>query len=361
MLGGMARPRLEAVQFVPDTEPVLLVGLADCMAASGIAGERLCQGMGFDVAALRAGHLVSRRQAWRMIRRAMRLSGRPDLGLDVGASPQDYGFGLPRQAMSDACDLAEAISLGLRFQSQCGSMLDLSGVELDDGCLALVATTELKDPLVVRFLVDELFSSLRVLGRELAGQAIVPSRVELAFQKPAYAERYLDAFGAAPVFGTRQHRFVLDPDTLHRPLREGRELRTATHWLGELQQRENAPPRSIVQALEQVLRQTSPMSLSIEDAAGRLGLSARTLRRRLQELGTSYRSVIDDVRAELAEWLMREQGMSLARVSERLGFSEVRAFRHAFQRWHGTTARDREGMSNSGHRGEAGEPGQTIG
>lgn len=95
-----------------------------------------------------------------------------------------------------------------------------------------------------------------------------------------------------------------------------------------------APADDVVRALEQVveaqLGDTTP--LDAKRAAATLGLSARTLQRRLAERGTSYERVLDGLRERRARALL-STGAELRSVSEALRFSEPSAFSRAFKRW----------------------------
>jgi len=62
----------------------------------------LCAGLGCSVEDLRRGEKISKRQAWRMIRRALRLTGRAGLGLEVGIRENLSRLGLAGLAMSAA-------------------------------------------------------------------------------------------------------------------------------------------------------------------------------------------------------------------------------------------------------------------
>ena len=64
-----------------------------------------------------------------------------------------------------------------------------------------------------------------------------------------------------------------------------------------------------------------------------LCLGARTLRRRLQELGTSYQQILGEVRRELAIEYLRTSSLTVQEIAELLGYSEVTNFRRAFVRW----------------------------
>ena len=66
-----------------------------------------------------------------------------------------------------------------------------------------------------------------------------------------------------------------------------------------------------------------------------LGLSERTLARRLEAQGYTFNSMLDEVRRELALAAVRESGLSLAEIALSLGFAEASTFYRAFHRWTG--------------------------
>jgi AraC-like DNA-binding protein len=71
-----------------------------------------------------------------------------------------------------------------------------------------------------------------------------------------------------------------------------------------------------------------------------LSMSVRTLSRRLEELGTSHKALLDEVRAELARRYLVEDGRPINETAALLGFSEVSAFHRAFRRWYGCSPTD---------------------
>ena len=70
------------------------------------------------------------------------------------------------------------------------------------------------------------------------------------------------------------------------------------------------------------------------EIARRLGLSHRTLARRLADEGVSFSQVLDALKLDLAKRYLRE-GLSISRIAWLLGYREVSAFTHAFKRWTG--------------------------
>lgn len=73
-----------------------------------------------------------------------------------------------------------------------------------------------------------------------------------------------------------------------------------------------------------------------EVVAHRMSISVATLRRRLEEEGTSFRALMSAHFLEEATALLRK-GYSVAHVSEALDYSDIRAFNRAFKRWQGET------------------------
>ena len=76
---------------------------------------------------------------------------------------------------------------------------------------------------------------------------------------------------------------------------------------------------------------------AIAHVARSLGMSARTMQRRLGELGTTYQGVLDDVRQRSARRLLANTDLATGEIAFVLGFEEVNSFIRAFQAWEKTT------------------------
>jgi AraC-like DNA-binding protein len=101
-------------------------------------------------------------------------------------------------------------------------------------------------------------------------------------------------------------------------------------------------------------KKTSPLKVKVENAiaallphgemhfdavATELGLSGRTLARRLASEGHSFSKILDGLRSSLARRYLAESDMSISEIAWLLGYSEVANFTHAFHRWTGTNPR----------------------
>ncbi len=73
--------------------------------------------------------------------------------------------------------------------------------------------------------------------------------------------------------------------------------------------------------------------------AARLGMSSRSLQRRMAASGTSFNIIRDDIRFELATSLLTRSGLSISEISYRLGYSEIASFTHAFSKRFGKSPR----------------------
>lgn len=77
--------------------------------------------------------------------------------------------------------------------------------------------------------------------------------------------------------------------------------------------------------------------LNITNVANRLGISERSLQRRLATEGYSFSKIVDDFRAENARRLLLNQNFTVAQVAEILGYQTTSSFHRAFNRWHSTS------------------------
>ena len=77
-------------------------------------------------------------------------------------------------------------------------------------------------------------------------------------------------------------------------------------------------------------------ALTQSQVAERLAMSTATLRRRLEEEGSSFRDLVNQSKFERATSLL-QNGYSISQITEDLGYSDIRAFNRAFKQWHGQT------------------------
>ena len=74
---------------------------------------------------------------------------------------------------------------------------------------------------------------------------------------------------------------------------------------------------------------------TLQDVAQELGLSARTLQRRLTAAGCTFQQLLEDTRRELARHYLKQRAVELPEVAFLLGFEDANSFFRAFQMWNG--------------------------
>jgi AraC-like DNA-binding protein len=195
-----------------------------------------------------------------------------------------------------------------------------------------------------RHLVESVAAGIRVMANWLAG-GHVPA-VELFFRHPAPAglpvDEYQRVLNAPVQFGAAhdEARFpaafldlaVANADaSLFVPVVQAAEQRLAAHHRAMRE-----PP--IVQEVRAVIQaHLARDAARLPEAAAALGLTPRTLQRKLAGAGTTFSGLLDLTRRELAQIYLRDRGLSLAEIAFLLGFSEQSSFSHAFRAWFGDT------------------------
>ncbi len=94
---------------------------------------------------------------------------------------------------------------------------------------------------------------------------------------------------------------------------------------------------SVSSKVRHLIHLAEPDWPTLVDIAEALGLSRRTLVRKLESEGTQYQELLDEARNELACWYLRQSSRSLSEIAERIGFSDQGNFSRGFRRWQGLT------------------------
>jgi AraC-like DNA-binding protein len=172
------------------------------------------------------------------------------------------------------------------------------------------------------------------LMRELTG--VSPSEVLSSRSSPSNIGPYTRLFGVPTRFNAEQHALVFPKPLLDRPIRRADpklrqilEKSVAEYWA--IRQPTTA------ECVGRVLRARVVFGdVSLEEVAADLSVHPRTLKRRLQAEGASFRSLLNESRFHVARQLLAGTRIEVTDIALALGYSEASGFTHAFQRWSGT-------------------------
>lgn len=184
------------------------------------------------------------------------------------------------------------------------------------------------------------FAAIVLRSRAAAGVPWPISHVDFTYDAPDDLTAHTRIFGDACRFGQAAARLLVPPASWSLRVEGANEALFsvlddhAQRLLAELPEPE-LPFTDLLR--RHVQAQLCGGDLSIAAVAKPMGMSERTLQRRLEELELSYSQVVGEVRYEVSESYLREPNVSIAEVAWLLGFSDQSAFGRAFKRWTGQT------------------------
>jgi AraC-like DNA-binding protein len=297
---------------------------------------------GMDVSSLRALQgdepWSERRRIWNQIMRAVRVDGFP---IRVAQRFSTGEIGPLGMAARVAPDLRGAFLRLLHHQHVLtGTTFARMHDEVGRGTAILELLPVEGNDLGGRCRREMMIASALRLARDLTGVWVRPRRVCFSHAKPRDSREH-DAFFASEIrFDAGYDGLEFDRDTLAIPL-PGADS-DLSHFLVEHLRAVTGDPAAVSATLEGRLRQAICRRLghqtpAMDAFAQELGMSTRTLRRRLLDQGTSYHSILDRVRREFADELLSDPDHKVAEVAFLLGFSDASAFHRAYVRWTGST------------------------
>ena len=129
-----------------------------------------------------------------------------------------------------------------------------------------------------------------------------------------------------------------DPDTLRRLLVDAGFEQTEVEPVSLTARFPD--PDTTAARVRKLVAEAMPEIPEMGAVAKTIGMSPRTLHRRLKEEGTSFAEITDQVRAELAQSYLARGGLSIGEVAALVGFNDSSAFTKAYKRWTGRTPRE---------------------
>lgn len=273
---------------------------------------------------------------------AEQLSGDANIGLHVGCSLRPTHFGLLGHLMLTSRQLHELFELHGRYAQLVGNDISahytLRGEEM---CLEVQVHPA--RGLYHRHCTESNLAGWISTARWLAGQALSPLRIEFPHAAPADT-REQEALFACPLrFGSEHLRVHFPARYAALPLLHGDsglkqtlELEARRRLLALRVEQSHGDLRlaGIRQHIADRLPHGAP---ELSSVAAALDLSARSLQRQLDGLGTSYTGLVEVVRQDLARRYVDDASLSLVDVALMLGFAEQSSFQRAFRRWFNMT------------------------
>jgi AraC-like DNA-binding protein len=261
------------------------------------------------------------------------------LGLHTAEALSWGHFGVIDYVAATCDDLRSAFAVFARYFRILNTATDI--VLADEGELFSIERRMQGDevPRASRHAAEFSLGCITLRFRFAAFRDWVPHHIELRYPPPSAPSEYERVFGCEVRFGSPRDAIVVDQAVLSVSMKSPdpglKDL--IEHHARDLLARLPLG-RSLVDDVRGVLgRELAGGDPSIDGVASRLGIARRSLQRRLAEAGTSFTTVLEEMRERLARSYLLNRDLSIAEVAFLLGYSETPTFHRAFRRWTGLT------------------------
>ena len=294
--------------------------------AAGVDLQQLSQ----STVPLRTAHYVA------LVRAAVLHTHEPALGLLLGCRLRMNTHGTLAFALMNSASLRQAITLLERFLPLRTNLLSVQVV--NDASGPRLQFTPAADLDVAELLILEtVMLAVRNVFDYLAPGAQAVQAVEFVAPETPYQALARELFVCPVHYGAAVNALCLNPQTLDMALSaaDPQALKNAAAMcqaeLDKITLQESLTSR----IQHSLLGATSGAMPSLLASARMLHMTPRTLHRRLQDEGTSYRAIVEQVRHRLALQHVKNNVISLQEIAYRLGYTDQANFRRAFKRWEG--------------------------
>jgi AraC-like DNA-binding protein len=191
-----------------------------------------------------------------------------------------------------------------------------------------------------RHKAESAMTNYVVLGRAWTGRTWSPIEVSFVHARPRDTSEHRRIFGCPARFGRPRNELRIDASLLALP-----QIGASPDLGDYLSQHaekllSTLAPQTLLDDVHRAVRDALPDGPpELSAIARRLGLSPRSLQRRLAEEGTTFARLVDETRRAVALELLSDRRVTIEEIAFLLGFADVRGFRRAFERWTGTSPR----------------------
>ena len=259
------------------------------------------------------------------------------LGLHLAKQTNPREAGLLYYVASAAENLGEALALFERYFRIVNEAVRLELRQAPKGLVAEISFIGVPRHQVQQNADFGIAIILKAL-REVAGRNIRPTKVAFAVVRHSDRREFERFYGCPVEFGAPSDQLVFSNETLALPLiTEDRYLLETLGPICDAAARERDTPKGTLRTMveNEVERLLPHGKTQKRIVAKTLGLSARTLSRRLADEGTTYEEVVDQLRRSLGLQYLKEPSISLSQIAWLLGYGGPTSFNHAFRRWTG--------------------------
>ncbi len=271
---------------------------------------------------------------------AVEATGDSNFGLKVARHIRPSTFHVVGYAMSCSSTLKRAAE---RFAHSARLISDAAAVSFtpagDNYLLKVDLNTGGRQPIYQT--IDTIVAGFLMLCEWIQSAAVVPIEVKFRHRKPADDRDYHDIFRCKIRFGQKENSILFRGSDLEKPVPSANE--ELAMLLDEMAARHLAyrfTSRFSLKVRNALVGQLPNGEPSKNETARLLGMTERTLLRRLRDENTTFQELLDRLREKLAFDYLRRDDLTMEKIAYLLGFSSSSAFSRAFVRWTGQRPSD---------------------
>ncbi|KZY38691.1 AraC family transcriptional regulator [Alcanivorax sp. HI0083] len=296
-----------------------------CLLGTGISETELSSGEG----------LVTRTQEMRLIENLMLALPEAGVGgFELGLQYNLATFGVWGFALRTCKTLREAVALGLRYLPLSTAYCCITVCE-DGEAFGVVFDPDPIPPHLRQFLLERDMATALNLVREITFQGVEFKGVEFTGEPDVSASAIESLCGIAPAFHASANRILVNRAGAGQPF-PGYDPVLTRMLEQQCQKRMDTVENSgLAGKVRQKLLGELGLGATLNDMASELALSTRSLRRKLEQEGASYRDLVEEERRQLALQLLNTTTMKIEELAAHLGYTDAGGFVRAFRRWQG--------------------------
>ncbi|QLY30471.1 AraC family transcriptional regulator [Nocardia huaxiensis] len=296
---------------------------------------------------------ITARQELAVVRNLLaRFGDEPGLGVAAGGRMHVSLYGNWGLALLSSATLRDALRTALDYLELAFAVGPMRLYEADGQARLRLDDTDIPED-VRPFFTERTMAAVQVLGRELFGLGVPADWVSFRHPTPSDLTRHREIFGVDPLFEAQATEAAFNAGFLDLPLPQADEWVRGTYerlCQDMLLRRRLArrPSRGDMTNTVREVLMRDPRQMSVQaTVAAELYISSRTMSRRLQDEGTCFRALLEEVRETVAEQLLHHTDLTTGQISHRLGYAEPAAFIRAFRRWKGCPPQQYRVLVNS--------------
>ena len=275
-----------------------------------------------------------------LLNEVVQISGDDHFGLHAGAKIGPDPANLIYYLFMNSPTLGEGLGISAKYFHQYSDSL-FATIEHEETVVRVCLGSFEALPTFPRQINEWILATWVAMARRYAGQSLSPLKVYFTNKAPKNT-RVLEDFFSAPV-AFDQPNCELHFSRSHmsiQPQAGPADLALRNIMERQIQEqleRSAGSDQFLWRLREEVANRMAGKDADLPTVARVLGLSGRSLQRKLKDRGTSYRNIVEATQKRFGVDLLRDERLTLEEISHRLGFSNQAAFHRAFHRWFDAT------------------------